>query len=242
MQTYFFAPDAITTEKETKEHKNMNDETLVKEIAAQLRNPQGQKGIEMAEMMNQTNIAMTLHSIACLDLKQHQSILELGHGNCGHLAHLLAQQDGLHYTGLEISALMQQEAIRLNQSFITQQHAEFLLYDGLKLNFSAQQFDRIFSVNTLYFWQQPVALLNELYRVLKPHGLLNLTFAQKDFMQQLPFTQYDFELYDLEKLEHLVGQTAFQIKTYSTQQDVVKSKMGDLVKREFITVTLIKSA
>ncbi|OUY06802.1 SAM-dependent methyltransferase [Acinetobacter populi] len=218
----------------------MTDETLVKEIAAQLRNPQGQKGIEMAEMMNQTNIAMTLHSIACLDIEPHQSILELGHGNCGHLAHLLAQQEGLHYTGLEISALMQQEAIRLNQSFMTQKQAEFLLYDGLNLNFAEQQFDRIFSVNTLYFWQQPVALLNELYRVLKPHGLLNLTFAQKDFMQQLPFTQYNFELYDLEKLEHLVSQTTFQIKTYSIQQDVVKSKMGDLVEREFMTATLYK--
>ncbi|WP_213062693.1 class I SAM-dependent methyltransferase [Acinetobacter populi] len=240
MQIYFVALDPITTEKETRAHNKMTDETLVKEIAAQLRNPQGQKGIEMAEMMNQTNIAMTLHSIACLDIEPHQSILELGHGNCGHLAHLLAQQEGLHYTGLEISALMQQEAIRLNQSFMTQKQAEFLLYDGLNLNFAEQQFDRIFSVNTLYFWQQPVALLNELYRVLKPHGLLNLTFAQKDFMQQLPFTQYNFELYDLEKLEHLVSQTTFQIKTYSIQQDVVKSKMGDLVEREFMTATLYK--
>lgn len=240
MQIYFVAPDPITTEKQTRAHNKMTDETLVKEIAAQLRNPEGQKGIEMAEMMNQTNIAMTLHSIACLDLEPHQSILELGHGNCGHLTDLLAQKEGLHYTGLEISALMQQEAIRLSQSFITQKQAEFLLYDGLNLNFAEQQFDRIFSVNTLYFWQQPVALLNELYWVLKPHGLLNLTFAQKDFMQQLPFTQYDFELYDLEKLEHLVSETTFQIKTYSIQQDVVKNKMGDLVEREFMTVTLYK--
>lgn len=216
----------------------MTDRQILEEIAAQLRNPQGSKGIEMAEMMHQTNIAMTLHSIAHLDLAHHHHILELGHGNCGHLSHLMAQQEGLHYTGLEISGLMQQEAIRLNQPFIHQKQAEFLLYDGVNLDFAAPQFDRIFSVNTLYFWQQPVTLLNELYRVLKPHGLVNLTFAQKDFMQQLPFTQYDFELYDLEKLKLLVDQTAFEIKNFAIQQDTVKSKIGDLVKREFITVTL----
>ena len=60
-------------------------------IASQLKNPSGEKGIEMGNMMNETNINMTKHSIQNLNISAANKILELGHGNAGHVEFLFEQ-------------------------------------------------------------------------------------------------------------------------------------------------------
>jgi ubiquinone/menaquinone biosynthesis C-methylase UbiE len=209
-------------------------------LASQLKEPQGAKGIEIAEMMNATNIKMTLHAIAHLHIRNDDRILELGHGNCGHLHHLLELKDGLRYTGLEISELMYTEAQVKNKAYLDTGQAAFHQYDGLHIPFSNNSFDRIFSVNTIYFWTDPQYLLTELYRVLKPNGILNITFAQEKFMQQLPFTAFGFKLYNEEKIADLMSTTSFHIHDSNTQTESVKSKTGDLVDRTFTTITVKK--
>lgn len=213
-----------------------NNEDL-KELASQLRQPQGAKGIEIANMMNETNIKMTIHSIDLLNVQTGNNILELGHGNCGHLSYLLSKENDLKYQGLEMSALMIEEAERINQKHIQANQASFHLYEGSNIPFADNSFDRIFTVNTIYFWKEPLHLLNELYRVLKPIGLLNITFAQKSFMQQLPFTQFAFELYDTEKIKTLANQSHFKEHTMHHTSEKIKSKTGEMVDREFTTVT-----
>lgn len=212
----------------------------LQELASQLGHPRGEKGIEIADMMNATNIGMTQHAIGSLELLGQEKILELGHGNCAHLSYILDNRPGLHYDGLEMSELMHEEAKKLNQEYIGKDQALFHLYDGQVNPFPDQYFDRIFTVNTIYFWANPQALLAELYRVLKADGRLCITFAQESFMKQLPFTAYGFELYSTDKLEKLIAKSAFKIQKLESQTEQVRSKLGDLVDREFTTVTLCK--
>ena len=42
------------------------------------------------------------------------------------------------------------------------------------------------TVNTIYFWSNPVKLIGEIERTLKLNGICVLTFGDKDFMQKLP--------------------------------------------------------
>ncbi len=212
----------------------------LQELASQLGHPKGEKGIEIADMMNATNIGMTLHAIASLELSGKEKVLELGHGNAAHVRHVLDPHPSVHYDGLEMSELMHAEAKKINHGFIESQQASFHVYDGGKIPFSDNHFDRIFTVNTIYFWADPSALLAELYRVLKADGKLCITFAQESFMKQLPFTAYGFELYSTDKLEKLVALSSFRIQKTESQMEQVRSKMGDLVDREFTTVTLCK--
>lgn len=212
----------------------------LEELAAQLRQPSGTKGIEIAEMMNETNIGMTHHAIDLLGILDKAHVLELGHGNGGHLSYLFEQNEGLTYYGLEISVLMHEEAKQVNQSFIQRKQAAFYLYDGLHIPFADDHFDKVFTVNTLYFWTDPEFLLAELYRVIKPGGILNITFAQQDFMKQLPFTSFGFTLYDNEKIRQLIDSSPFRYLSSATQTEQIKSKTGDLVDRAFTTVTLGK--
>ncbi|MDR7369353.1 class I SAM-dependent methyltransferase [Flavobacterium aquidurense] len=209
-------------------------------IAAQLKHPTGEKGIEMANMMNETNINMTRHSVQNLNIKAGNSILEIGHGNAGHVAFIFEQAENLKYYGLEMSELMFQEARQINRNFVSQKQAFFSPYDGNVIPFQDTFFDKIFTVNTIYFWQEPEKLLLEIYRVLKPNGLFCITFAQEGFMKQLPFTKFEFELYSTEKVEQLVQKTAFKILNKETLTEKVKTKTGELVDRDFTTIVLEK--
>ena len=209
-------------------------------IAAQLKHPTGEKGIEMANMMHETNINMTRHSIENLNIKAGNSILELGHGNAGHVEFIFDQGENLKYYGLEMSELMFQEARQINRNFVSQKQAFFSLYDGNVIPFQDNFLDKIFTVNTIYFWQEPEKLLSEIYRVLKPNGVFCITFAEESFMKTLPFTQYKFKLYSSEKVEQLVQTTVFKMVYKETLTEKVKTRTGELVDRDFTTIILEK--
>ncbi|MFH7016692.1 class I SAM-dependent methyltransferase [Flavobacterium sp. FlaQc-47] len=209
-------------------------------IASQLKHPTGQKGTEMGHMMNETNINMTLHSIQNLNIISGNTILELGHGNAGHVEYIFQQAENIKYYGLEMSELMFQEARQINRNYVSQKQAFFSLYDGDIIPFQDAYFDKVFTVNTIYFWQEPEKLLWEIYRVLQPKGILCITFAEESFMKQLPFTQFEFELYTTQKAEKLMEKTSFTIIHKETLTEKVKTKTGELVDRAFTTLVLEK--
>jgi len=216
----------------------MNEEDL-KSIANQLSKPDGEHGIQVAEMMNTTNFYMTSDCIDQMNLKDNSSVLEIGHGNCGHLKYLLGTANNLKYVGLEISSQMSKEAKKINSPFLNED-VQFVLYDGLKLPFEEECFDSIFTVNTIYFWKDPQDFLAEIYRVLKPAGKMLITMADKAFMEKLPFTKYIFTLYDTNEVEKLAENAGFEISEIKENTDEVRSKAGDLVTRKFYTLTFVK--
>ncbi|MCQ9635635.1 class I SAM-dependent methyltransferase [Chryseobacterium sp. WG14] len=210
----------------------------LKILAHNLANPQGEKGIEIGEMMNASNIGMTLESIKALVIEDDEHILEIGHGNAAHVKSIISLAHNIRYTGIDISETMYYEARRLNEAFEDQ--ADFVLYEGSILPFKDQTFNKIFTVNTVYFWENPLAFLNEIYRVLKDDGTFVLTFAQKDFMEKLPFTAYDFKLYNNSEMEELISQSHFKRMKTSEREEEIKSKTGEETIQRIYTVLTIK--
>lgn len=208
------------------------------ELASQLSHPTGEKGNEIAHMMNETNIGMTKNAILNLNLSSNDSVLELGHGNAGHLEFLFTQCENIHYTGLEISTLMSSEAQLMNKSLVDGRKASFVLYDGKEIPFADNQFNKLLTVNTLYFWKDPLELLAELSRVLKPNALFALTFAHRSFMETLPFTPFGFTLYNPGEVLKLVDQSPFVLHKEDAQTEIVFTKTGESVERQFSTFVL----
>ncbi|SEW31048.1 Methyltransferase domain-containing protein [Chryseobacterium wanjuense] len=216
----------------------MDNENL-KILAQNLANPQGEKGIEIGEMMNATNIGMTLESIKTLLIEDNEAVLEIGHGNADHVKSIVNKAQNIHYTGIDISETMHYEAKRLNEEFKNQ--AEFVLYEGKKFPFEDKTFDKIFTVNTVYFWEEPVDFLNEIHRVLKDNGTFVLTFGQRNFMEKLPFTQFDFILYNTDEMEQTVSKSHFKRMKISEKEEEVKSKTGnETITRNYTVLTIKK--
>lgn len=216
----------------------MNQDDL-ENIARQLSKPEGEAGIQIADMMNSTNILMTSDSIDALQLTDNVSVLEIGHGNCGHLKYFLNKGNNIKYTGLEISSLMSDQAKEINKNLLNK-NIEFTIYDGINIPFKEENFDSVFTVNTIYFWKEPLHFLKEIYRILKPNGTFVITFADKTFMQKLPFTQYVFTLYAMEEVEKLSQNAGFGVTSIKENTDQVTSKTGEHVTRKFYTLTLNK--
>jgi len=210
----------------------------LKILARHLAHPQGEKGIEIGEMMNATNISMTFESVKTLLLEDEEHVLEIGHGNAGHLKNLLSRAQNLKYTGVDISETMYNEAQKLNKDF--ENHADFVLYEGKKLPFEDKTFDKIFTVNTVYFWENPVEFLNEIYRVLKNEGTFVMAFGQRKFMETLPFTAYDFTLYSNSEMEELISQSHFKRMKISEKEEDIQSKSGNETIHRIYTILTIK--
>lgn len=216
--------------------QQLSEEDL-KNIAKQLGCPEGEHGIKTGEMMHANNIGMTTSAIKALNLQSNETVLEIGHGNGGHIAHLLSQAENLHYCGADISATIITEAEKINQDFITKGKVHFQLTDGITLPFKDDRFDKVFTVNTIYFWANPSGYLNEIKRILKPHGTLAICFADKNFMKNLPFTPYGFTLYEVEKVKELLEDAAFTVKETIKKLEQVQSKTGEHIEREYYVVT-----
>lgn len=216
--------------------KNKLTELEIIEIETQLSCPSGENGIEVANKMNDSNIGMTKNSIEFLELEENNSVLELGHGNCKHLKLILNISNGIKYFGLEISKTMWEEAQRLNVN----KQAEFKLYNGKQIPFPDNFFNRIFTVNTVYFWSNPKELMQEIERTLKTDGVFILTFADKSFMKSLPFVGAKFKLYDKDDIENLLESSNLKIIDFKNRYDEVKSKAGDMVTRSYTIVKMKK--
>lgn len=215
------------------------DKEDLKKLAQHLADPQGEKGIEIAAMMHETNIGMTIESINALLIEDNEAILEIGHGNAAHVKHIIKKAANLRYTGIDISETMHHEAGRLNREYEDQ--VDFVWYEGRKLPFTDKTFDKIFTVNTVYFWSEPVQYLNEVYRVLKDNGTFVLTFGQRGFMEKLPFTQFEFTLYTTSEMEETVSRSQFKRMKISEKEEQVKSKTGnETITRNYTILTIKK--
>ncbi len=200
-----------------------------KAIADQLRSPSGEGGIKTGVNMNHANMGMIMRAFELLDLSGEEQLLELGPGNGAHLADVMKQRPGLCYTGVEISETMIQEAFERCRGL---NNIAFLMTDGKTLPFGDQAFDRVVTVNTLYFWEEPAAYAAEIRRVLKPgNGVFCLGFVSADSMDRLPFTRHGFELYDLEKAEKLLTDAGFVIKDVVSETETVRSNTGEKMDR-----------
>ncbi|WP_316830386.1 class I SAM-dependent methyltransferase [Pedobacter aquatilis] len=212
-------------------------EEHLKEIARQLSCPEGAMGLKTGEVMNINNIGMTTSAIEALSIAKNDIILEIGHGNAAHLADILTSADNVTYFGADISETIISAAEEINARYIAENQASFHLTNGKNLPFGNESFDKIFTVNTLYFWGNPIQYLNEIKRVLKPTGLFVIAFADKKFMESLPFTKFGFELYEEKKAIALLDGAGFKIIKSIIKTEKVQSNAGNFVTRDYFTIT-----
>lgn len=215
-------------------------EEELKQIARQLRCPDGEAGIVTGERMNVSNGGLIRRTIDVLAIGNDERVAEIGPGNGRHVKHVLATAQNVTYMGIDISATMVQAARNINAELVKAGQASFLLSDGTTLRFETNYFDTIFTINTIYFWADPLAYTTEIHRVLKPGGRLCLAFAHRNFMQKLPFTQYGFQLYDSETVEQLLKAAQFSVEPCIQETEQITGNAGEPMDREIVILTATK--
>ncbi|HEY1055267.1 MAG TPA: class I SAM-dependent methyltransferase [Emticicia sp.] len=206
----------------------MHEETL-KEIARQLKQPHGEHAIEVGERMNKGNQFMNVWAINKLNAQANEVILEIGMGNGFFVKDILNSAHSIHYIGCDFSEEMVQAAIQYNQEFINNHQAKFFLASADALPFDLPTFNKVFTVNTLYFWENPPQVLNEIKRVLKPEGQLLIAIRPREIMEQYAFTQFGFTMYSKEELCTLLAENGFEVIEAIEEQEPDQEINGETV-------------
>ncbi|MEM8670957.1 MAG: class I SAM-dependent methyltransferase [Planctomycetota bacterium] len=215
------------------------DETDPKSIADQLRCPRGMAGIETAEKMNRNNRTTNSVVFAELEVKDGDSILEIGPGNGGLLSTLLAGKSVTRYVGVDWSHDMVDEARRINRNL---KEATFIQGSSESLPFEGGAFSKAFSVHTIYFWERLDTHLQEIARVLEPEGRFVLCFGDEAFVRSLPFVRYGFELYAVSDVVSRLEAVGFEVTRILRHEETGQSNAGSSVKKTIQVLICDKDA
>jgi len=178
-------------------------------IAEQLRHPKGKLGRIVADKLNETNAQLYDFTFDTMVINDRDHILELGFGNGRFFKKLFNKARNLKVTGIDFSHLMVTTARKENEDHIHAGDLEIVYSTSYALPFDADQFDKIFSINVVYFWDDPAESLREIYRVLKPGGKFYTSIRLKDTMIHFPYTKHGFNLYDEESWKALISKFKF---------------------------------
>jgi len=206
----------------------MNDE-LFQSVAAQLRKPEGEYAITIAEKMNESNLLLNTYTIEALNITEGDSILEIGMGNGYFVKQIVDSANNVTYCGCDYSPQMIEESVRLNTDLVANGSAQFHHASAETLPYPDNSFTKIFTVNTIYFWVDVEAVLNEFKRVLRPGGTLTVAVRPKNVMEHYPFTQYGFTMYSRDELEQTLTGNGYEviqsIEKDEPDQDVIDFKI-----------------
>ena len=184
------------------------DET--KALAAQLRKPTGEHGNQVAEFMNKGNRGINLHALAELDASDNDRILEIGMGNGHFTSRIVKGNSNIKYRGIDYSDDMVNLSKELQSELITDHDVDYLCGEASSLPFKAGEFNKIFTVNTLYFWEDLCSTLQELLRVLDEGGIAVLAVRPAELLRKMPITKYDFFIRGDTEIREEVQRSGFQ--------------------------------
>ena len=159
-------------------------------------------------------------------------IIEIGFGT-GKLIYKMAQQiDKGLVEGIDFSRTMASIARKRNKKNIANGKVKIFEGNFDEKPYEKEKFTKACSVNTLYFWPDPVHTARRIAEILKPDGKLILAFEDIEQLKQRKLNQDVFHLYSKEEVQNLLINAGF-----SKDVSVVSRKKG---KSIFHCVAAIK--
>jgi ubiquinone/menaquinone biosynthesis C-methylase UbiE len=181
-------------------------------IAGKFRRPTGFFGRLVGKLMAKGNAFEAHWTVSLLNIEPHHQVLEIGFGP-GIAIEQAAQKAyqglvaGIDYAQTMVDLASQRNAVAIQAGRVSLQQGEASF-----LPYAEGTFDEVFTIHCIYFWANPVQVLTEIHRVLKPGGLLAVTIMPKDkWSKKRPLPPGDlFTLYGGEEVAELLTVAGFQ--------------------------------
>lgn len=177
--------------------------------AADFARPEGPVGRQLANLMYESNESMIFHAADVLAIQPDDQLLEIGQASGQHLFELMQRYEGVTYTGVEHAHTMHH--LCLNNEALTQFNCQFIkvaAYSYL-LPFTDNQFEKILTVNVIYFYSRIMAALQEYRRVLKPGGCVAIAFKDIRTLVTAPLDFTGMIMYEPYTIRELLVETGF---------------------------------
>ena len=106
-------------------------------------------------------------------------VLEIGFGSGADIYRVTRLVPQGFVAGIDRSEVMVQQASQRNAIAIKAKRVELQCADASKIPYPSETFDKVFCINVAHFWTNPVEVLTELHRVLKPGGLIAIAIQPR---------------------------------------------------------------
>ena len=174
------------------------------------RKPTGMFGqYVMTRMFNKVNADLNSFVKEALNLETNDRILEIGFGP-GKLINEMARTttEGV-IEGIDFSEAMLKEARKVNRHNILSGKVKLQKGESSALPYNNESFDKLCSINTLYFWKEPDKYFREMFRVLKHRGKIVIGFRDDKQMSSLNLSKDIFNSYSLDEVTSLLSNSGF---------------------------------
>lgn len=175
----------------------------------QYAQPQGVLGHVAGWRMVRQHRPENWWTVAVLDARVEDSILELGFGPGFALQQLSRTVRRGFIAGVDVSPTMVTAASRRNARAVQRGLVQLQCADVVDLPFDDARFDKAFSIHSIYFWPDPLRALQEVWRVLRPGGLLALTVLPRERWGLEPVGSADCRPYSGDELIGLLAACNF---------------------------------
>lgn len=174
-------------------------------FSTQARKPSGFFGrFYMSRLFEKGNAELNalLHSALAIEPDDHVFELRFGTGQL--IQQLAGKLKKGHIQGIDFSKPMVALARKRNRKYIRQKTVTLFFGDFDDAFFEENSFDKVFCVNTVYFWKDPTTTVSKLFRILKPGGRLFIGFHDKSEIEKMPLDTKVFHYYSPKKLTKLL--------------------------------------
>lgn len=176
-------------------------------LAKQLSHPSGLMGRLVGRLMNRGNANVSAYAIEQLEIGRADRVLEIGFGGGATLPLLLGAAGFV--AGLDRSRTMVEAARTRHAGSVEAGRLD--IREGLveAMPFADASFDRVLTVNTVYFWRSLAAGFAEIHRVLAPGGRVAVGFLPRERMAPLGMPADIFTMRTPDEVAAALGASGF---------------------------------
>jgi len=179
-------------------------------LSLQARKPTGLIGrYLMTKIFNEGNTDLNSFVMDMLELESKDRVLEIGFGT-GKLINQMAAitTEGV-VEGIDFSEVMLEQASRVNKHHIFNGNVRLQRRECKILPYENESFNKLCSINTLYFWKDPDKYFLEMFRVIKPGGTIAIGFRDDKQMSNLNLSSDVFTTYSQIEVVSLLSNAGF---------------------------------
>jgi SAM-dependent methyltransferase len=150
-------------------------------VVSQFHRPRGWGGRAAGWIMAQrgSNRERNIWAVGLLDVQPHEHVLEIGFGPGVAIEELARRVSGGLVVGVDHSEVMVRQARKRNAAAVRAGRVDLRLGTAEDLPSFDALFDKILAVNSLMFWDDPVARLRELRGILRPGGRIAIAYQPR---------------------------------------------------------------
>lgn len=187
--------------------------------------PQGEYGERMLQRMNQSHLALAKWGLDLLDVRPYDRVMDIGCGGGAAIQYLAEQIPRIQLVGVDYSPVSVEKTKETNANLVASGQLKVIRASVSDLPCMSSGFDKIYGIETFYFWPDPVNDLKELRRVLKPGGklmIINDIYDTETLTLEERANVAKFDLFNpgLDEFRDLLTEAGFQNIQICTRSEV----------------------